>query len=123
MLSRKALARINAALTMSDTVVHLPIRRVVALNIADQIREGYGYAFPEASWEKLDALLNFGLSVDFRAPTPRQTRFISYISDKVGISPTEEELQRKVAGELYIERYCDLLPDFGGGDQELPREG
>lgn len=114
MLSRKALARINAPLTLSEHVVHLPIRRVIALNAAEQLCEGFGYVVPGSSWEALDAILNFSLHEDFRAPTPKQTRFISYIADQIGIPPTDEEMGKKKAGERYIERYCNDLPFIVG---------
>ena len=112
MFSRKALGLTNAALTVSDTVVHLPIRRILALNIAEQVREGYSYDSPERAWENLDQLLNFALEKQFRAPTPGQARLASLITSKLSLTPTDDVFIKKTDTELYINKYYDVFQEL-----------
>jgi len=109
MISRKALSLVNAAFTVSDITVHLPIRRMLALNIAEQVREGYSYEFPERAWENLDQLLNFALEKEFRAPTPGQARFVSVITSTLGLEPEEGAFSKKSEAEIFISKHVDAF--------------
>ena len=112
MFSRKALGLINTGLSVSDVVVHLPVRRVVAMNIAEQVREGYSYEFPDRAWESLDQLLNFSLEREFRAPTPSQVKLASVITAKLDLTPDDGVFVKKLDTELYIDKHYSAFQRF-----------
>ncbi len=105
MLSTKALARNNHPLLLADSAVNLPIRRSVALNIANQNHSGVMFELKEDMYEKLDLVLNLSLDPEFRAPSIKQVRLASMISAHLDLVPEVEILFSQKKTMKFIDKF------------------
>ena len=105
MLSKKALIRHNYALLLTDSAIHLPIRQSVAENISAQHKSGMRFKLEERMYEKLDLILNLSLEKEYRAPSIKQVKLASLLSEHLDLVPDRSVLNYQMKTELFIEKY------------------
>ncbi|WP_020398966.1 hypothetical protein [Kordiimonas gwangyangensis] len=112
MNTRKALARVSVPMMVADATAYVSVRRVLAENIAMQIKEGFSFELSAKSWDALDQILNSALRKEFRAPTPAQARFVAVIAKTLELNVSGSTYRNQVAAEAFIAEHYDAFKEI-----------
>lgn len=97
--------RFNLSLEVGDQRIELPVRKVVAENIEQQIQDGVPYEFNSDFFLKLDGLLNYSLEREYQAPTPPQVNLVVAIMQNLEIEAEGHALTKKEDAGAFITRH------------------
>lgn len=96
--------RYNLSLEIGDQKIALPVRKVVAENIKQQVIDGIPFEFNRYYFLKLDILLNYSLEKEYQAPTSPQVNLILAMIHNLDIEVSEQALSRKIEAGEFITR-------------------